>query len=51
MKSLRVSFIRYVACVELLHERGERAWPWNVFFVWDYVATGPDDTQPPRYMP
>jgi hypothetical protein len=30
-------FVQYWLCVRLLHAWGERAWPWNVRFVWAYV--------------
>ena len=29
--------LTYLHCVDLLHAYGERAWPWNVQFVWTYV--------------
>jgi hypothetical protein len=30
--------IQYVFCVRLLQVWGERAWPWNIPFVWRYVG-------------
>jgi hypothetical protein len=33
----------YVMCVGQLHDYGERAWPWNVRFVWSHNAKAYDD--------
>lgn len=34
---IRRWILTYLHCVYLLWLHGERAWPWNVRFVWAYV--------------
>lgn len=38
MRRIRRWLTQYVTACYLLWDYGEKAWPWNVAFVWTYVG-------------